>query len=86
MDTEVVTNLLSKIEARFPGLTIQRGKKLDFLGINLEFRDNGKLLMDTIQYLSGMVEDFETENSKILNRTYATLGSSWLFKVRDDLP
>ena len=86
MDTEVITELLSRIEAKFPGLTIQRGKKLDFLGINLEFRDDGKLFMDTIEYLSGMVKEFEDEIGKTLNRTYTTPGSNWLFKVREDSP
>ena len=78
--------MLSRIEAKFPGLTIQRGKKLDFLGINLEFRHDRKLLMDTIEYLSGMVKEFEDDISKVLNRTHATPGSSWLFKVREDSP
>ncbi|GFH56607.1 hypothetical protein CTEN210_13083 [Chaetoceros tenuissimus] len=86
MKEDVITGLLSRIEEEFPGLTIQRGKKLDFLGINLEFRDNGKLLMDTIEYLLGMVKDFEEEIGKTLNRTYSTPGSNWLFKVREDSP
>ena len=85
-DTQVVTDILEKVEKRFPGLTIQRGKKLDFLGRNLEFKDDGKLLMDTIQYLSDMVEGFESEIGKTLNRSYATPGGTWLFKVREDSP
>lgn len=86
MNTEVITGLLSKIETKFPGLTIQRGKKLDLMGINFKFRDDRKLLMDTIKYLSGMVKDFEEEIGKSLNQTYTTPGSTWLFKVREDSP
>ena len=59
---------------------------MDFLGLNLEFRDDGKLLMDTIQYLSDMVEEFESEIGKTLNRSYATPGGTWLFKVREESP
>lgn len=47
---------------------------------------DGKLLMDTIEYLSGMVTEFDAEIGKTLNRTYTTQGSSWLFKVREDSP
>jgi len=85
-DAQVVTGILDKIESRFPGLTIQRGKKLDFLGIDLEFRDDGKLIMDTIKYLSDMVEEFEAEIGKTLNRTYKCPGGGWLFKIREDAP
>jgi len=85
-DTQVVTDILEKVEKRFPGLTTQRGKKVEFLGINLEFRDDGKLLMGTIQYLSDMVEEFESEIEKTLNRSYVTPGGTWLFKVREDSP
>ena len=33
-----------------------------------------------------MVEGFESEIGKTLNRSYATPGGTWLFKVREDSP
>ena len=42
-DPSVVTNILSKMEELYPGLTVSRGKKHKLLGMNIEFSDNGSL-------------------------------------------
>jgi len=38
------------------GLQIQRGRKLDFLGLEVEFRDDGKASIGTVQYLTNMIK------------------------------
>ena len=41
-DPEVVTDILNKIESKFPGLVITRGKEHTFLGIKFKFREDQK--------------------------------------------
>ena len=81
-DSRVVTEVIAKIEERFPGLTVQRGKELEFLGLDLKFRDNRKVDIGNFGYLKGMIEDFEKEIGTTLNRKYAPPASSWLFRVK----
>ena len=57
-DPSVVTDILSKMEALYPGLTVSRGKKHKLLGMDIEFCDNGSLKIDTSEYVREAVEDF----------------------------
>lgn len=69
-DPEVVMSMLAKIEDQFLGLGVQRGKEVDFLGINIKFRDERKVYIDMISYLKGMIKDFKEEIGKQLSREY----------------
>ena len=40
VDTAVVDEVLDMIEGYFPGLVVERGKKLNFLGVEIEFTYN----------------------------------------------
>ena len=73
--------ILELIESHFPGLQIERGKQLNFLGMEIEFMDDGKASIGTVQYLSNMIETLEKELNIILNKTYATPAGNTLFKV-----
>ena len=57
-DPSVVTNILSKMEKLYPGLTVSRGKKHKLLGMNIEFCDNVSLKIDINEYVREAIEDF----------------------------
>ena len=40
-DPQVVTNVINILKGHFGELTVTRGKKHDFLGMNITFRDDG---------------------------------------------
>ena len=46
---------LSKIYG--PKLTVKRGKVHDYLGMNLDFRDNGKVKISMIPYLQRILDE-----------------------------
>ena len=85
-NTDHVTDLIDTINARFPGLVVQRGKSLEFLGIDFTFRDDGKVDIGTVPYIKKMIKDFEEEIGMELNRTYKTPHAKWLFKVNEKAP
>ena len=79
--TSVVDDVLKLIEGYFPGLQIQRGRKLDFLGLEVEFTDDGKAWIGTVQYLTNMIETLEEElNTKLEPNIYSTPAANTLFK------
>jgi hypothetical protein len=55
----VVDNVLASIETYFPGLSIERGSQLNFLGMEIDFFEKGKLKLGTVQYLKNMIEELE---------------------------
>ncbi|GFH49239.1 hypothetical protein CTEN210_05715 [Chaetoceros tenuissimus] len=65
--TKAVTDLINKINERFPGLTIQRGNKLEFLGIDFYFRGDGKVDIGTVPYIKQMIKDLEEELGMVQN-------------------
>jgi len=82
-EESVINDLVQKIDSRFPGLVVQKGPKLDFLGMELVFRDDGKLDIGTVDFLKKMVKEFEEDTGVELNRSYATPAASWLFKIKE---
>jgi len=51
-----VTN---SIEKEFPGLVIQKGNKLDFLEMEINLRDDGKVNVGTVKFLQKTVQELE---------------------------
>ena len=51
VEDEVVDEVIEKIESKFPGLVVQKGRKLDFLGMENFFREDGKVALGTVQFL-----------------------------------
>jgi len=79
--TSVVDDTLKLIKGYFPGLQIQRGRKLDSLGLEVEFRDDGKASIGTVQYLTNMIETLEEElDTKLEHNAYNTPAANTLFK------
>ena len=60
-DEKVVEGIVSKIEQKFPGLTITRGKVHTFIGMKLTFRDDGNLEVDLKEYVREAIEEFKGE-------------------------
>ena len=69
VDEQVIDNLLQKIKTRFPGLVVQKGPKLEFLDMELFFRDGQKMDIGTVQFLINMIIEFVEETGVSLNRS-----------------
>jgi len=82
VEDEVVDEVIEKIESKFPGLVVQKGRKLDFLGMEIFFREDGKVALGTVQFLMAMVKEFEEETGIKLNNPYTTPAAPWLFKIK----
>ena len=80
-ETSVVSALIESINKRFPGLVIQRGHKVEFLGIDFFFRGDGKVDIGTVPYIKQMIKGFEEETRMALTKKYSTPHVKWLFKV-----
>ena len=48
-DPEVVTYIIEQIEKKFGKLVVSRGKKHNFLGVDLEFHDDGSVEISTLE-------------------------------------
>jgi len=81
VETAVVDGILDIIEGYFPGLVVERGKRLNFLGMEIEFIKDGKVEIGVVQYLKGMFEEFELLTGEKLVRTYTSPGAKWLMTV-----
>ena len=62
---------------------IQRGRKLEFLGIDFFFRGDGKVDIGTVPYIKQMIKDFEEEIGMELIKKYSTEHAKWIFKVNE---
>jgi hypothetical protein len=62
-----------------PKLNMQTGKKHDYLGVDMEFNDDGTLDISMIKYLQNVVEDFP----EVVTGRAATPAADHLFNVRD---
>ena len=87
IDPTVVDSVIALIEQYFPGLVIERGKSLNFLGMELEFLKDGKVNLGLVQYIKGMIEELEeallpfNEN---LDREYPHPAAKWLLTTNAD--
>jgi hypothetical protein len=73
---------LSCYQARIygPKLTMHTGRKHDYLGIDLEFREDGNLDVSMVKYLKGALEEFPEQ---IVGKS-ATPAGDRLFDIRDE--
>jgi len=59
VETSVVDSVINNIEGYFPGLVVERGKDLNFLGMEIGFLEKGKLKLSLMPYICGMIEELE---------------------------
>ena len=79
-DSLEVTKLLAHLDGIYPNLVAHRGKKGDYLGMNLDFSEDGVFTVDMIPYIKGIIKDFPEE----ITRKSPTPHADHLFKVRDE--
>ena len=87
VETPVVTSVIAKIEEYFPGLVVERGKDLNFLGMEIGFIGKGKLKLGLVQYICGMIEELEEAllpYGENLDRDYPHPAAKWLFTVKPE--
>lgn len=88
-DSKVVDQILRTIESYFPGLVIERGRKLNYLGMELDFYEKGKVKLGTVQYLTNMISELEgelKEFNEYLDRKYVSPAAKRLFIVDEESP
>ena len=63
-------------------MSVSRGKKHEYLGMTLDFSEEGKFIVDMEQYLKEMVSDLPDD----MGGMATTPAADHLFKVRDNVP
>ena len=87
VDKEVNTRFLKWTEEKYGEhgeVKSTRGSKHDFLGMDFEFKKNGKVTVDMTKYMKKMVDEFEKKY--VLSKMATTPASIDLFGKDDDSP
>ena len=63
-----------------PGLSMHLGKKHDYLGVDMEFCNDGVLEVSMIEYLKNVIEEFP----EVIKGRAATPAHEKLFVIRDE--
>jgi hypothetical protein len=58
VDKDVVTDILEKLKGHFGNITISRGKKHNFLGTDIEIREDGMIEMTMIPHIQDAIDSF----------------------------
>jgi hypothetical protein len=82
VDSKVVDWLIEEIEKKHDKMTIYRGKKHTFLGMDIEFLDNGKLKILMKGYIEEGIDDFGED----VSRPAASPASKGLFDIDQNSP
>ena len=85
VDSSVVDGIIENLRSEFGrvgDLTVNRGMVHDFLGMKLDFSEEGTFVVDMEQYFNEMLPDLPDD----MNGTAATPAAEHLFKTRDDVP
>ena len=64
------------------GMQISRGKKHDYLGMNLHLSVKGQVTVTMLDYLKGLISDFE--EVEILTSTAASPSAKHLYTIREE--
>ena len=67
MDPKVVDQVISKIEEKFGKMTVTRGKAHNFVGMDLEFRDDGTCAISMMEYIKECFVAYGEEIGKGVN-------------------
>ena len=82
MDSSVNEEVIKHIEERFGELTVQRGRKFVFLGMNIEITEGGSVKIETKEYIQECIDAF----GGIIRREVNSPHSAGLFKINDESP
>lgn len=81
-DPNVVTEVINEIESHWNGLTVERGKKLTFLGMDIEFNDDRAVSISTPEYIDEAIETFGEE----VKGEVTSPANNTLFEVDEESP
>jgi hypothetical protein len=82
LDHNVVTRIIESIEGKFGKMSVTRGKKHVFLGMDIQFTENRTVEIQMVDYLKEAIEESELN----IGRTYSTPARRDLFDVDEDSP
>jgi hypothetical protein len=77
---KVVSNVIELIETRFGKMTVTQGKKHVFLGMDIEYRENGTATIKMKEYIKESIVEF----GEPIVRTAATPARKGLFDIDED--
>jgi hypothetical protein len=77
---KVVTDVIEKIEARFGKMTVTRGKKHVFLGMDIEFYENGTASIKMKDYIKESIDNF----GETVSRSAAAPEKRDLFEINEE--
>ena len=83
VDPEVVTSIIDQLEAEFgkeAPLTKIRGKVHEYLGMTIDFSEDGKVKFSMIDYVKNMLDSLPAD----MDGEAATPASKFLFEVNED--
>lgn len=82
-DPAVVLRMIAEIESSFGKMTVTRGRKQVFLGMNIEYTDKKTAIITMKEYLTEAISKLEMG---IGRATAPTQASKKLFEVDEKLP
>ena len=62
------------------GITFTRGKKFDYLGMDMDYSEKGVLGVSMIPYVDSIIKEFP----ELIDKTSPTPAADYLFKIRED--
>ena len=80
VDPNVVTTVLKQLESKYGEMSITRGKKHTYVGINFDFKTDGTVDIEMHDYLKECIAEFPEDVSK----STTSPASSHLFEVNDE--
>ena len=78
VDPQVVDSVLGLIESKFGKMTVSRGKMHNFVGMDLEFKENGTVEILMKEYIKECIEVFGERMRRV-----TTPAKSSLFEIKD---
>ena len=79
-DPQEVKRFFKKLESLYGKMRIQRGKKLEYLGMDLDFSDEGKFKLSMVPYIEDGTKMFLDD----LEGNIKTPAAEHLFEVNED--
>ena len=82
VDQQVLEDLVDELEVKYGKMTVTRGRKHTYVGIDIIYNDDGTVTIDMIEYLKEAVNEFPEDVTKEVPSPAAL----YLFEVNDDTP
>jgi hypothetical protein len=80
MDAFELTKFASYLSSIYGGLTVHQGKKHDYLGMDLDYSEKGKVKISIINYINNVLKEFLEH----LGAMATSPAAEHLFKVREE--